>query len=103
MLYLLLVSWQHDLSAQASAEPSPQGSIVLKWLGNAGWEIQIGQAVILIDPFLTRREANLDAEWKTDETSVLNAIKRADYILPDIATRITSLTFRSSRKSSAPK
>lgn len=79
-LYLLLSSWQHDLRAQVSTEPSPQGSVVLKWLGTAGWEIQIGQTVILIDPFLTRKEANLGAEWKTDEEAVLNAIKRADYI-----------------------
>jgi L-ascorbate metabolism protein UlaG (beta-lactamase superfamily) len=54
--------------------------IVLKWLGTAGWEIQVGQTVILIDPFLTRREANLGAERKTDEEAVLRAIKRADYI-----------------------
>lgn len=53
--------------------------MVLKWLGNAGWEIQIGQTDILI-PFLTRGEPNRDAEWKTDEQAVLNAIKRADYI-----------------------
>jgi L-ascorbate metabolism protein UlaG (beta-lactamase superfamily) len=79
-LYLLLSSWQHDLRAQVSTEPSPQGSVVLKWLGTAGWEIQIGQTVILIDPFLTRKEANLGAEWKTDEEAVLNVIKRADYI-----------------------
>jgi L-ascorbate metabolism protein UlaG (beta-lactamase superfamily) len=57
--------------------------IVLKWLGNAGWEIQIGQTVILIDPFLTRGEANPATEWKTDEEAVLKAIKRADYIFAD--------------------
>jgi L-ascorbate metabolism protein UlaG (beta-lactamase superfamily) len=79
-LYLLLGSWQHGLRAQVSTEPSPQGSVVLKWLGNAGWEIPIGQTIILIDPFLTRGEANLGAEWKTDEAAVLKAIKRADYI-----------------------
>ena len=80
MLYLLLISWQHDLSAQTSAEPSPKGSVILKWLGNAGWEIQVGETIILMDPFLTRGEANLGAEWKTNEQAVLNAIKRADYI-----------------------
>jgi L-ascorbate metabolism protein UlaG (beta-lactamase superfamily) len=77
-VYLLLLSWQYDLSAQES--PPPQGSIVLKWLGNAGWEIQVGQTIILIDPFLTRGEANPNAEWKTDEAAVLRIIKRADYI-----------------------
>jgi L-ascorbate metabolism protein UlaG (beta-lactamase superfamily) len=79
-LCLLSVTLPHDLSAQATAEPSLQRSVVLKWLGNAGWEIQIGQTVILIDPFLTRGEANLGAEWKTDEAAVLKTIKRADYI-----------------------
>ena len=43
--YLLLVSWQYDLGAQAPADSSPQGSVVLKWLGNTGWEIQIGQTI----------------------------------------------------------
>jgi hypothetical protein len=41
-----------------SAEPAAlsQKSVVLRWLGNAGWEIQVGQTLILIDPFLTRKE-----------------------------------------------
>lgn len=82
---ILLTLWlvadsQHDLSAQGTVDPAPQGSVLLKWLGTAGWEIHIGQTVILIDPFLTRGEANPAAEWKTDEQAVLNAIKRADYI-----------------------
>jgi L-ascorbate metabolism protein UlaG (beta-lactamase superfamily) len=79
-LYLLFVSWQHDLGAQEGVQQPPQGSVVLKWLGNAGWEIQIGQTIILIDPFLSRGEANPNAEWKTDEAAVLRVIKRADYI-----------------------
>jgi Beta-lactamase superfamily domain len=79
-LYLLFVSWQHDLGAQEGVQQPPQGSMVLKWLGNAGWEIQIGQTIILIDPFLSRGEANPNAEWKTDEAAVLRVIKRADYI-----------------------
>ena len=79
-LYLLFGSWQHDLGAQEGVQQPPQGSVVLKWLGNAGWEIQIGQTIILIDPFLTRGEANPNAEWKTDEAAVLKVIKRADYI-----------------------
>jgi L-ascorbate metabolism protein UlaG (beta-lactamase superfamily) len=55
-------------------------SIILKWLGNAGWQIRYGKTIILIDPFLTRREAVLGAEWKTDEESVLKVITGADYI-----------------------
>jgi L-ascorbate metabolism protein UlaG (beta-lactamase superfamily) len=80
VLCLLLRSWQGDLHAQARAETATEGSLALKWLGNAGWEIQIGQTIVLIDPFLTRGQANPGAEWKTDEQAVLNAIKRADYI-----------------------
>ena len=79
-LCLHLSSWQNSLHAQPSVETPPQESLALKWLGNAGWEIQIGQTIILIDPFLTRREANLGVEWKTDEEAVLKAIKRANYI-----------------------
>lgn len=54
--------------------------ITLKWLGTAGWEIQLGKTFIFIDPFLTRKDRIMDAEWKTDETEVLKAIKGADYI-----------------------
>jgi L-ascorbate metabolism protein UlaG (beta-lactamase superfamily) len=81
ILGLGLAGWQHNLSAQEkSGGASPGQGVTLKWLGNAGWEIEFGQTVILIDPFLTRGEANPTAEWKTDEEAVLNVIKRADYI-----------------------
>jgi L-ascorbate metabolism protein UlaG (beta-lactamase superfamily) len=70
-----------DAVAQAMADaPKEKEAVVLKWLGTAGWEMQIGPAVILIDPFLTRGEANPGTEWKTDEEAVLQVIKRADYI-----------------------
>ena len=39
-LYLLYNSWQHNLGAQEGEQQPPQGSIILKWLGNAGWEIR---------------------------------------------------------------
>ncbi len=68
------------LQSQFAIADEDQKRPTLKWLGNAGWEIQYGQTVILIDPFLTRGEASPSAEWKTDEQAVLNAIKRADYI-----------------------
>jgi L-ascorbate metabolism protein UlaG (beta-lactamase superfamily) len=53
---------------------------MLKWLGTAGWEIQIGKTIILIDPFLTRKARSTDAEWKTDEEAVLKVTRGADYI-----------------------
>jgi L-ascorbate metabolism protein UlaG (beta-lactamase superfamily) len=62
-----------------SALPSTQ-RVALKWLGTAGWEIQIAQTKILIDPFLTRRQSVAVEEWKTDEEAVLNVISGADYI-----------------------
>lgn len=52
----------------------------MKWLGNAGWEIRAGGTVILIDPFLTRREASRAEEWKTNEEEVLRNIDKADFI-----------------------
>lgn len=70
---------------RAAADEPPAGGeseekAVLKWLGNAGWEIRLGKTIILIDPFLTRKERVMDAEWKTDEEAVLKVITGADYI-----------------------
>jgi hypothetical protein len=39
----------HGAEPKADAE-SPQGKVVLKWLGNAGWEIRIGKTTVLINP-----------------------------------------------------
>ena len=39
--------------------PTEEQSIILKWLGNAGWEIRYGKTIILIDPFLTRARTGL--------------------------------------------
>jgi L-ascorbate metabolism protein UlaG (beta-lactamase superfamily) len=66
-------------SESGSASPTTQ-HVSLKWLGTAGWEIQIGQTKILIDPFLTRQQAVASEEWKTDEEAVLKVISGADYI-----------------------
>jgi L-ascorbate metabolism protein UlaG (beta-lactamase superfamily) len=66
-------------SQSGSASPTTQ-HVSLKWLGTAGWEIQIGQTKILIDPFLTRQQAVASEEWKTDEEAVLKVISGADYI-----------------------
>jgi L-ascorbate metabolism protein UlaG (beta-lactamase superfamily) len=73
LLYLLVNVWK-------PIEVVAQERVVLKWLGNAGWEIRAGETVILIDPFLTRKEANPSVEWKTDENAVLKVISKADYI-----------------------
>jgi len=64
---------------KADAE-SPQEKVILKWLGTAGWEIQTGKTIILIDPFLTRKDRSMGAEWETDEEAVLQVIRGADYI-----------------------
>ncbi len=79
-LLFFLVGCQRDFVAHAAEKPAAPGSVVLKWLGTAGWEIQYGTTVILIDPFLTRGLAAHGKEWKTDEAAVLKEIKRADYI-----------------------
>jgi L-ascorbate metabolism protein UlaG (beta-lactamase superfamily) len=83
VLLLLLFLWTpHPIGA---AEPktdfeSRQEKVILKWLGTAGWEIELGKTVILIGPFLTRKDRSLDVEWKTDEEAVLNVIKAAEYV-----------------------
>ncbi|MBI4524290.1 MAG: MBL fold metallo-hydrolase [Deltaproteobacteria bacterium] len=81
LLYLFLTAWQHELGAQGKDERAPEPeSVVLKWLGTAGWEVQVGKTIILIDPFLSRKERDLSAEWKTDEEAVLKVIRGAGYI-----------------------
>jgi L-ascorbate metabolism protein UlaG (beta-lactamase superfamily) len=83
---LLLLSFSFLTPASmGAAEPGtdvkpPQEKAIMKWLGNVGWEVQIGKVAILIDPFLTRKDRSMDAEWKTDEDAVLKVIKGADYI-----------------------
>ena len=79
MLFVSLVPlWSsHSLFAAESAQHEPA---TLKWLGTAGWEIQFGGAVILIDPFFTRTERAANAEWKTNEEEVLKSITKADYV-----------------------
>jgi L-ascorbate metabolism protein UlaG (beta-lactamase superfamily) len=68
-------------AGKSSSLPAAAQHLVLKWLGTAGWEIEVGQTVILVDPFLTRKEPDRSGgEWKTDDKAVLGAIKRADYI-----------------------
>jgi L-ascorbate metabolism protein UlaG (beta-lactamase superfamily) len=57
-----------------------QPKVTLRWLGNTGWEIQVGPTKILIDPFLTRKEPTAGKEWQTDEEAVLKIIAGADYI-----------------------
>src|SRR5262245_25255810 len=83
LLLYLMVNGGEPLTGDArtiAAELSEGDTVVLKWLGNAGWEIRAGETTILIDPFLTRKEANPGAEWKTDENAVLKVISKADYI-----------------------
>jgi L-ascorbate metabolism protein UlaG (beta-lactamase superfamily) len=84
MLLLLSFSFLTTQSVGA-AEPGtgvkpPQEKAIMKWLGNVGWEVQIGKVIILIDPFLTRKDRSMDAEWKTDEEAVLKVVRGADYI-----------------------
>jgi L-ascorbate metabolism protein UlaG (beta-lactamase superfamily) len=82
VLYFLFSGWQSArVCAQPiSGPPSEEEKVVLKWLGNTGWEIRVGKTLILIDPFLTRKEPSANAPWKTDEEAVLKVISGADYI-----------------------
>jgi L-ascorbate metabolism protein UlaG (beta-lactamase superfamily) len=67
-------------ASEAGSASTATQRVILKWLGTAGWEIQFAQTKILIDPFLTRRQAVASEEWQTDEEAVLNVISGADYI-----------------------
>jgi L-ascorbate metabolism protein UlaG (beta-lactamase superfamily) len=83
LMSFLSFSVTHSLGATDpkldTASPEKNG-VILKWLGTAGWEIQTKTTTILIDPFLTRKDRSLNAPWQTDESAVLKAIARADYI-----------------------
>lgn len=81
ILMIALISVRSDAaqSENGSALPSTE-RVTLKWLGTAGWELQIAQTKILIDPFLTRRQSVAAEEWKTDEEAVLKVISGADFI-----------------------
>jgi L-ascorbate metabolism protein UlaG (beta-lactamase superfamily) len=71
------ISWVGHPSWASAAETGP---LSMKWLGTAGWEIKVGSTVILVDPFLTRKQASATEEWKTNEAEVLNNITKADFI-----------------------
>lgn len=75
---ILLVFWT-SVAEQTSAADA-QEKVTLKWLGTAGWEIRYGKTVILIDPFLTRKDRVMDGEWNTDEAAVAKVVTGADYI-----------------------
>src|SRR6059036_3735026 len=67
-------------AAGPSSPASEQSDVALKWLGNAGWEIRFSGKVILLDPWITRKEIPTSQEWRTDEAAVLNVVTTADYI-----------------------
>ena len=82
-LVLLAFLWLVFPAAAGAADAdrvAPE-KISLKWLGVVGWEIRVGKTTILIDPFLTRRRAERNSEWHTDEGAVLEVVNGADYIL----------------------
>ena len=80
MFSLLAVTLLPFNQTLARAEAAAATPVRLKWLGTAGWEIRVAEIVILIDPFLTRREAAPGAEWKTNEEEVNRIITKADFI-----------------------
>jgi L-ascorbate metabolism protein UlaG (beta-lactamase superfamily) len=77
LFIVALLSWKQIIHA---AEPAAATPVRMKWLGTAGWEIQVGSTTILIDPFITRHEAAPTVEWKTDEAEVLRVLNKADFI-----------------------
>ena len=80
ILIMASIAFGSQAGQSQTGSASPTQHVTLKWLGTAGWEIQIGQTKILIDPFLTRQQAVASEEWKTDEEAVLKVISGADYI-----------------------
>jgi L-ascorbate metabolism protein UlaG (beta-lactamase superfamily) len=86
-IILIIIVVAASISGRSEAAQAKAGSalsqthgVTLKWLGTAGWEIQMAQTKILIDPFLTRRQPVASEEWISDEAAVLNVISGADSI-----------------------
>jgi L-ascorbate metabolism protein UlaG (beta-lactamase superfamily) len=80
LVSVLIITWAPIESSAQVGETQEKDRVVLKWLGTAGWEIKLGKSIILIDPFLTRKDRSMGAEWKTDEEAVLKVIRGGDYI-----------------------
>ena len=80
ILIVASIAFGSQAAQSQTGSASAMQHVTLKWLGTAGWEIQIGQTRILIDPFLTRQQAVASEEWQTDEEAVLRVISGADYI-----------------------
>jgi len=58
-------------------------SIQLRWLGNAGFEFQMGQTTLIVDPFLTRPRfiQTYFGRVAPDEAALCKCIPRCDAIL----------------------
>jgi L-ascorbate metabolism protein UlaG (beta-lactamase superfamily) len=80
LFFLYFITFWSSQRIINAAEPGAATTVQLKWLGTAGWEIQVGSTTILIDPFITRHEAAPSVEWKTDEEEVLRVLNKADFI-----------------------
>ena len=57
ILIVASIAFGSQAAQSQTGSASPTQHVTLKWLGTAGWEIQIGQTKILIDPFLTHNPA----------------------------------------------
>ena len=79
LLFLVVCSLLSQIAWDLD-ETQAADSVAMKWLGTAGWEMRIGDTTILIDPFLTRREAAAGVEWKTNDDEVSRIITKADFI-----------------------
>lgn len=57
--------------------------IILRWLGNAGFEFQIEETTILVDPFLTRPKPHniIFGRVQPDQAALQKHVPRCDHIL----------------------
>src|SRR5690348_8478360 len=77
-------------SAASAATPAPRQPIKISYIGNAGWQIDDGKTVILVDPYLSEFHAQgtdnpqitEDDPIATPDTAQIDAhVHKADYIL----------------------
>ncbi len=78
-----MIAAEYPLPVPVLGDPTPGGSVSVRWLGTAGFEIRHGDHVVLIDPYLTRASLTtcLVSTLSPDIAAITRHVTRADAIV----------------------
>jgi len=78
-----VIAAEYPLPVPVLGDSGEGGSVSVRWLGTAGFEIRHGDHVVLIDPYLTRASLSscLLSTLSPDVTAITRHISRADAIV----------------------